>query len=598
MENNENQNKGAAVILAGGEGKRLYPLTKNLPKPLVRINGRPVITQILDLLERHGIEYCAITLRYLGGMIREFLGNDYKGMKIEYFTETEPLGTAGSVKSAEKFLSGFDRFTVISGDAYCDFDLCKALSFHDKNNADVTMLLKRSPEPLDYGVVLTDTGGRVNGFIEKPTLSHAFSDLVNTGVYILSTNVLKLIPENSFYDFGRDLFPELCRSGRGIYGIEDPGAWWDIGDLGVLLECSLTIAGGSVIEEGSKIGENAVIRNSIVYSGAAVGGGAYIESSIICGDAVIAENSVVEQYSVVTGSGIMKFGNDGASYENIGKALAVCSKNKRVGVSGKNRKAVIGSAVGYGADVYDLGSLGAAAGYGARKCGLDFGYDSDSDKLYDSTGLPADRITLRAFESAQNEERRKSPGSHVIDKSYISQLYSSRRSSYADWNALAYLIIKARLDNVQLPYYAPDALIDYLRSKGVSAEYYSLFPYDGSEKERRRAASVYEWLVFPETARYHYNLIKDGADTGLPDIYQKTAGLPIEDTANAVRIMSRIGDPDGEGVVIRYKKGKCRILPDDEEYLLFAEADSTEAADEIIELTRSEIRKIEKESAG
>ncbi|MBE5783495.1 MAG: nucleotidyltransferase family protein, partial [Clostridiales bacterium] len=173
-----------AIIMAGGEGVRLRPLTVNFPKPLVPLLGEPVMGYALKLLKNHGILDVGVTLCYQPKKIRSAFGKGEKyGVRLRYYEETSPLGTAGSVRMAKAQIN--DTFLVLSGDGLTDCDLTRALAFHKEKKALATLVLKRVSVPLPYGVVMTDQESRITRFIEKPTWSRVFSDLVNTGIYIL-----------------------------------------------------------------------------------------------------------------------------------------------------------------------------------------------------------------------------------------------------------------------------------------------------------------------------------------------------------------------------------------------------------------------------
>jgi mannose-1-phosphate guanylyltransferase / phosphomannomutase len=219
-----------AVVMAGGEGTRLRPLTSNQPKPMVTIVGKPCIEHILELSRRHGIEDVIVTVAFLPQAIRSYFGDgESLGMNIEYSVEESPLGTAGSVRLASGRLD--ETFLVISGDALCDFDLTKVVDFHREKGAAATIALKSVENPLEFGIVVTDSEGRVERFLEKPSWSQVFSDTINTGVYVLEPEVLRHVPVDRPYDFSKELFPLLLEMGRPVYGYVADGYWQDIGNL-------------------------------------------------------------------------------------------------------------------------------------------------------------------------------------------------------------------------------------------------------------------------------------------------------------------------------------------------------------------------------
>src|SRR5918992_1232772 len=219
-----------AVVMAGGEGTRLRPLTSNQPKPMVPIVGKPCMEHIVDLLRRHGFEDIVVTLAFMPQMIRGYFGDGAsQGLQIRYSIEEMPAGTAGSGKLAQEALD--DTFLVISGDALCDIDLGKIVEFHEARGAAVTIGLKSVDNPLEFGIVVTDEEGKVERFLEKPSWGQVFSDTINTGIYVLEPEVLKHVPTDRPFDFSKDLFPLLLEMGRPLYGFVFDGYWQDIGDL-------------------------------------------------------------------------------------------------------------------------------------------------------------------------------------------------------------------------------------------------------------------------------------------------------------------------------------------------------------------------------
>ncbi|HXR11914.1 MAG TPA: sugar phosphate nucleotidyltransferase, partial [Gaiellaceae bacterium] len=219
-----------AVVMAGGEGTRLRPLTSNQPKPMVSIVGKPCMEHILELLKRHGFEDVIVTVAFLPQAIRSYFGSgESLGIEIGYSVEESPLGTAGSVRLAAGRLD--DTFLVISGDALCDVDLTRLVEFHREKQASVTIGLKSVDNPLEFGIVVTDEEGRVERFLEKPSWGQVFSDTINTGIYVLEPEVLRHVPTDRPFDFSKELFPLLLEMGRPTYGCVLDGYWQDIGNL-------------------------------------------------------------------------------------------------------------------------------------------------------------------------------------------------------------------------------------------------------------------------------------------------------------------------------------------------------------------------------
>jgi mannose-1-phosphate guanylyltransferase/phosphomannomutase len=236
-----------AVVMAGGEGTRLRPLTSNQPKPMVPLLGKPCMRYILELLRGHGIVETVVTLAFLPKIIRDYFGDGSSlGVSLNYSVETSPAGTAGSVKLAESHLAD-EAFVVISGDALTDIDLDAVVAFHEARGALVTIVLKRVANPLDFGVVVVDAAGRIERFLEKPTWGQVFSDTVNTGIYVLEPEVFDHIPADRPFDFSQDLFPLLFDNGAPLYGyVAEEGYWQDIGSLPQFLDANRDLLDGKV----------------------------------------------------------------------------------------------------------------------------------------------------------------------------------------------------------------------------------------------------------------------------------------------------------------------------------------------------------------
>ena len=219
-----------AVVMAGGEGTRLRPLTSNQPKPMVPIVGKPCMEHIVELLRRHGFDDIVVTLAFMPQAIRSYFGDgETHAVSIRYSVEESPAGTAGSVKLAEDALD--EPFLVISGDALCDIDLGKLVRFHQEKEALVTIGLKSVDNPLEFGIVVTDEDGRIERFLEKPSWGQVFTDTINTGIYVLDPEVLRHVPADRPYDFSKELFPLLLEMGKPLYGYVADGYWQDIGNL-------------------------------------------------------------------------------------------------------------------------------------------------------------------------------------------------------------------------------------------------------------------------------------------------------------------------------------------------------------------------------
>lgn len=233
-----------AIILAGGEGKRLKPVTGPLPKPMVPILGKPILERILELLAAHGIREVCVTLKYNPRPIVEHFGNGSRlGMRVTYSLEKNALGTAGGVKACQDFWKGED-FLVISGDAACDFDLTRLMQAHQTARPAATIALYPHPNPLQYGLVLSDKSGKILQFTEKPNWDHVVTNLINTGVYILTPHALDYVPEDTPCDFGKELFPALLAYEEPLHGVIMEGYWRDIGTPKAYYQCCLDALDG------------------------------------------------------------------------------------------------------------------------------------------------------------------------------------------------------------------------------------------------------------------------------------------------------------------------------------------------------------------
>ena len=226
-----------AVILAGGEGTRLKAVTGDTPKPLVPLLGRSMMEHILRLLRRCGFtEVCAALRYHAADFEKAFSDGSQLGLRLCYRVEDKPLGTAGAVKNCADFY-GDEDFLLISGDAACDFDLAALAAEHRARGAAVTVALTRESVPLRFGLAVTDAAGDIRGFVEKPDWGRVVSDLVNTGIYVLSPRAMARVPRGVPFDFARDLFPLLLREGEKLAGVECEGYWCDVGTPASYYRC-------------------------------------------------------------------------------------------------------------------------------------------------------------------------------------------------------------------------------------------------------------------------------------------------------------------------------------------------------------------------
>jgi mannose-1-phosphate guanylyltransferase len=316
-----------AMILAGGLSTRLYPLTKQVPKPLVPVAGVPNAAHLVRYLKSYGFDEIAINVHYLADAITSVLGDGSRyGVELHYSYEPKLLGSAGGVKNIEAFFDD-ETFVVVGCDEITDLRLDALLAFHKERNAIATIGLVECDEVDQYGVVILDETGKIVEFQEKPPKGTERSKLVNTGIYAFSPEIFKHIPAGEFYDFGKQLFPALQAAGERFYGFDARGAYWaDIGTPGeyrrashdvvhgtvripdtspngvhpsaslasdVRLEGPVRIGAGvqigegaliigpAVLGDGVRIEPNAHVERSILWEGATVGSGAKIRDAIV-----------------------------------------------------------------------------------------------------------------------------------------------------------------------------------------------------------------------------------------------------------------------------------------------------------------------------
>ena len=336
-----------AVIMAGGEGARLRPLSLGRPKPMTPLLGRPVMEHIINLLRTHGVTDICVTLCYKPQGVMDYFGSGERlGVRLTWFVEEEPLGTAGSVKACMDRL-GTGDFLVISGDCVCDLDLTALRRFHQERGAAATLALYRHENPLEYGLVLTGGDGRVERFVEKPGWGQVFTDQVNTGIYLLSSGAMDRVPRGEVFDFGKDLFPALLREEAPLYGLPLAGYWRDMGDCGAYLDCVCDALSGkvkldmglpkrsagiwsaqplpqelnlvppcwigeevslgagclvgphAVVVRGAQVGARAIVQRSVLLENAAAGERTTLYGAVLCRDATVRKGAVLNEGAVL-----------------------------------------------------------------------------------------------------------------------------------------------------------------------------------------------------------------------------------------------------------------------------------------------------------
>jgi mannose-1-phosphate guanylyltransferase len=296
-----------AVVLVGGEGTRLRPLTERLPKPMLPLLGRPILAHTFDQIAAAGASRAILACGYRPTSIEAFFGRSYRGLELEYRIEPEPLGTAGGIAYAAR---GTEQpLLVLNGDSVRDVDLGELIAFHNDRDALATILLTAVDDPARYGLVRVDTDGRVRDFLEKPSPEQVDTNLINAGVYVLEPEVLELIPEGRPVSIEREIFPIL--SARGVvYALPLPGYWLDVGtpesylqahldlmpdevrvdptalvapsatfhrpcvvEAGCVVETAADVGPGAYLGAGSRVGPGARVRRSALLPGAMVEGG-------------------------------------------------------------------------------------------------------------------------------------------------------------------------------------------------------------------------------------------------------------------------------------------------------------------------------------
>ncbi len=335
-----------AVVMAGGFGTRIQPLTNSRPKPMLPIINKPMMEHTMMTLKDLGITEFIVLLYFKPEIIQDYFGDgsDF-GIKVSYVVPDGDFGTAGAVKLAEDLI-GDENFIIISGDLVTDFDFQKIFDFHKEKNAKLSITLTSVDNPLEFGVVIANADGQIEKFLEKPSWGEVFSDTINTGIYIIEPEILKYIPKNEDYDFGKDLFPRLMKEGVELMAGSAEGYWRDVGNPesyrdvyedilnnrvnlkiagektifpdGVLysevpysLDKSIEIVGTVIIGknvqlgEGVKlsnvvlgnnvtIGEHSKIRNTVMWNDITVDKNAMLDGCVICNDNVIGKNVTVK----------------------------------------------------------------------------------------------------------------------------------------------------------------------------------------------------------------------------------------------------------------------------------------------------------------
>ncbi|MDO8472944.1 MAG: NDP-sugar synthase [Dehalococcoidia bacterium] len=324
-----------AIILVGGEGTRLRPLTCNTPKSMVPVLNRPFLEHVLLHLKSHNVDTAVLALGHLSRSVADYFGDGSKlGIKVIYSLENQPLGTAGPVKLAGEYLA--ETFLVLNGDVYCDFDITSIVDMHVRNRSVATLTLTPVEDPTVYGVVETRSGGGVKRFVEKPKREEVTSNMINAGLYVLEPEVLGYIPEDKKVMFEHDVFPALLRDGKPMFAYPQPGYWIDIGTPQKYLQVNLDlmrkgkgdpksrsaktgvdptarirgpvllpddcivgpgaeITGPAVIGASCRIGARARVTGSVLWPNSEMAEGCQVLGSVVANDCHVGAEAILEQ---------------------------------------------------------------------------------------------------------------------------------------------------------------------------------------------------------------------------------------------------------------------------------------------------------------
>ncbi|MGZ7108958.1 MAG: DUF4954 family protein [Methanobacterium sp.] len=357
--------------MAGGKGTRLRPLTLIRPKPMIPLVNKPIIQYTVDRLKRFGLKDIIMTLNYMSTNIKNYFkdGTSF-GVDIKYSVEKWPIGTGGSVKKAQKYID--DTFMVVSGDVLTDVDFNDVLKFHKEKGALVTMVLTEIEDPTHFGIAVMDNDNKITEYLEKPAPEDVFSNVANTGIYILEPEIFEFFQEKeekSELDFSKDIFPEVIKKDAGIYGYVFNGYWNDVGRPETFLEATydildqkikldfnkskieesigkigniwvgknvfidkkariegpVVIGDNCTIQEGSKISKGSVIGNNV-----SIGKNVNIDGAVILSDSIVEDNSfltgcVVDTKCIIDKNTVLESGVVAGSLVEIGKNSVIRS---------------------------------------------------------------------------------------------------------------------------------------------------------------------------------------------------------------------------------------------------------------------------------
>ena len=315
-----------AILLVGGFGTRLMPLTKNTPKPMLTVAGVPVTEHQLAMAKTAGITEIVLATSYLSEVFIPYFGDGSKwGMKIKYAVEKQPLGTGGAIRNAAQLLDSDESVVILNGDVLSSHNLSEQIRQHEARDADVTLHLTQVEDARAFGCVPTDSDGRVTAFLEK--MENPVTNQINAGCYVFNPRVISTIPLDTVVSVERETFPQLVEKGAAVFGYVEKAYWLDIGTPRALLKASKDIvsrSGDFLAMPGSKIDPTAVITGgSCIGSNAQVGVGAIIDGSIIESDCVIGDQAEILNSFVSKGARIQKGAKIASSFASNEEILPI-----------------------------------------------------------------------------------------------------------------------------------------------------------------------------------------------------------------------------------------------------------------------------------
>ena len=315
-----------AILLVGGFGTRLMPLTRNTPKPMLTVAGIPVTEHQLMMAKAAGIKEIVLATSYLSDVFTPYFGDGSRwGMSIKYAVEKEPLGTGGAIRNAAQLLESQESVVVLNGDVLSSHDLAEQIRQHEAHDADVTLHLTEVDDARAFGCVPTDAQGRVTAFLEK--MDNPVTNQINAGCYVFNPRVIASIPLDTVVSVERETFPKLVSSGAKIYGYLENAYWLDIGTPKALLKASTDIVlrtGTGLVMPGATVDPTAEITGgSCIGRGSTVAAGAQIDGSIIEAGAVIGAQASITNSFVAAGATVDKGAKIGSSFVTKGEILSI-----------------------------------------------------------------------------------------------------------------------------------------------------------------------------------------------------------------------------------------------------------------------------------